>query len=228
MAGDTAPARSPGRGGRAGACLHSQRGWVWTAGGRAQRAGRPGGQLVAPPLQTEQGPLAPYWSCLPFPLAKVRPGRRSQRGVSCRCSERGWAGETSGQGQRGHRFTQHTHAHVRACTHTHVHARTHCLAMWEGQRLSHAHTDFSRTLGPQSGWGRGAHQEDGWVPQSGVGFPWESGLSVNPPPAWNSWLKMGDRRPRFSCKAGRGESSSGEAGPMDGQRAGQSHLCSAS
>lgn len=115
------------QGGRAGACLSSQWGWVWTAGGRALCRGPEsrvaGGQLLAPTPANRAGAPGSILVMLALLLAKVRPGCRSQKS---RCSKRGWAGETtSGQGQRGHRFTQHTRART-----THAQANAHARTAW--------------------------------------------------------------------------------------------------
>lgn len=231
--GDTAPARqdqsptrSPGRGGRAGAYLSSQWGGVWTAGrwgcrgpesrvagGQlltatpAHRAGAPGSILVMLALSTGQGQTR-------VQVSEEQSAAGAARGAGL---EKQLLDRVSG----AQVYTAHTHA--QACAHAHT--------AWPRGKGggSPICTQTSHTLwAPCLGWGRGAHQEDCWVPQLGMGFPWESRLSVDPPPAWDSWLNVGGRRPQFSCEAGRGESSSGEAGPMDGRRAGQSHLCSAS
>lgn len=121
MVGDTAPARqdqsptrSPGRGGRAGACLSSQWGRVWTAGGwgcRGPESRVAGGQLLAATPAQSRSPWLHTGHACPFHWPRSDPGAGLRRAVSCRCSKRGWAGETtSGQGQRGTGLhSTHTH-----------------------------------------------------------------------------------------------------------------------
>lgn len=55
---------------------------------------------------------------------------------------------------------------------------------------------------PSLGWGQRGPPEGMLGPTVGGRLPWESEFSVTP--ARDSWLNMGGRRPRSSCKAGRG------------------------
>lgn len=153
MVGDTAPAhqdqsptRPPGRGGRAGACLSSQWGGVWTAGGwgcRGPESRVAGGQLLAATPAQRAGAPGSVLVMLALPTGQDQ--TRVQ--VS---EEQSAAGAARGAGLEKQLLDRVSGAQVYTA---HTHARTHCLATWEGRRLSHMHTDLSHTLGSPV-WGR--------------------------------------------------------------------------
>lgn len=184
-----------------------------------------GGWRTAPgrhPCTQSRRPWLHTGHACPFHWPRSDPGAGLRRAVGCGCSKRGWAGETTLDRVSGHRLHS-THTHRRAHTHTHA------LPGHVGRAaaLPYAHRPLTRS-GPPVWMGQRGPPGGLLGPTVGGGVSLGVKTQCGPPPAWDSWLNVGGRRPRFSCEAGRGESSSGEAGPMDGRRAGQSHLCSAS